>query len=199
MAEPLTYDDSELQKLFEEMSPKERKKLFRGTSGRTATMVRRTAVSNLRKTLNSNKALEKGIRKVVSKKSIGFRVTIGSKKMKGRNKGKRNGVRRYGKEKMTWTGFEQYTTSRGKDKPILIWAEPGTKWRTVKAKNGGQRFMTAGGWKTTKAHGGRYRGRMKRGDFMEKTLLQTKGKVTIIFQTEIEKGMQKIAKKHGCT
>lgn len=186
----MRYNDGELQRLFAELDPKQRLKAIKGAFRREANRVRKTAVNNLRSSIRTDKDMEKGVRAVVMKRAAGFRVTIGTKVMKGRYKGKRNGVRRYGRAKKTWSGFSFHTNRQGKDKPVLIWAEAGTKWRRTKNAT---RYNTAQGWRT-----GKTRGFMKRYGFMAKTLEQVRGTVTDNLHKEVIDNVTRVAKKHGC-
>lgn len=191
MSADLQYNDGELQRLFDELDVKQRIKALKGAFRREANRVRKQALTNLRGSIRSDKDLEKGVRAVVMKRKAGFSVTIGTKVMKGRYKGKRNGVKRYGRAKKTWTGFAYHTNRQGKEKPVLIWAEGGTKWRRTKSK---QRFEANGKWRTAGTH----RGFMKRYGFMAKTLEDVKGSVTENLHTEVINSVKQVAKKHGC-
>lgn len=170
----ISYDDSELQRLFAAMEPAQRLKALRGAFRRLASGVRRTAVNNLRGSLRSNKDLERGIRTVVFKKTAGFQVTIGSK------------VRRGGKS--TWTEFSMHTNSKSKSKPVLIWAEEGTEARRTKS-------CTKIFARSRKGHS---TGRMRRYGFMRQTSEQVRGSVTESLHTEIVKSVKKTAAKYGC-
>lgn len=191
MAATMQYDDGDLQRLFAEMDTKKRLKALKGAFRREANKVRKTAVTNLRNSIRSDKDLERGIRAEVLKRKAGFRVTIGTKVMKGRYKGKRNGVRRYGRAKSTWTNFSYHTNRQGKEKPVLIWAEAGTKWRKSKKAT---RYLVGGKWRT-----GRTRGFMKRYGFMDKTAADVRDSVTNDLHNELANSVTKVAKKYGCT
>lgn len=191
MAATMQYDDGDLQRLFAEMDTKKRLKALKGAFRREANKVRKTAVTNLRNSIRSDKDLERGIRAEVLKRKAGFRVTIGAKVMKGRYKGKRNGVRRYGRAKSTWTNFSYHTNRQGKEKPVLIWAEAGTKWRKSKKAT---RYLVGGKWRT-----GRTRGFMKRYGFMDKTAAAVRDSVTNDLHNELANSVTKVAKKYGCT
>lgn len=188
----LQYNDGELQRLFSEMEVKHRLKALKGAFRREANKVRKKALVNLRSSIRTDKDLEKGVRTVIMKRKAGFSVTIGTKTMKGRYKGKRNGVRRYGRAKSTWAGFSFHTNRQGKEKPVLIWAEGGTKWRRVKQRH---RFMINGKWVAA----GKNRGFMKRYGFMKTTLDQVRESVTNDLQNELANSVKKVAKKYGCT
>ena len=187
----LQYNDGELQRLFAELDTKQRLKALKGAFRREANRVRKTALNNLRGNIRTDKDLERGVRAVVMKRKAGFSVTIGTKVMKGRYKGRRKGVRRYGRAKKTWTGFSYHTNRAGKEKPVLIWAEAGTKWRKSKSAT---RYMVGGQWRT-----GKTRGFMKRYGFMAKTASDVRNSVTDNLHREVINSVTKIAKKHGCT
>lgn len=171
----IDYSDAELQKLFAQLDTKKRLRALKGAFRREANRVRKTAINNLRGSIRSDEDLERGIRAVVFKRKAGFRVTIGTKKA-GKN----------GKE----YGF--HTNRRGLKKPVLIWAEAGTKWRKSKTKS---RFTVGGKWYTA----GKHRGFMKRYGFMQKTLTNVRDSVTDNLHNEVIKNVKRIAKKYGCT
>lgn len=189
MSGTVEYDDGNLQRLFAEMEPKRRAQALRGGFRKAANDVRKKAVANLRSSIRTDKDLEKGIRAVVFRRSAGFRVTIGSKVMKGRNKGRRNGAQRTGRAKNTWVGFDFHTNRQGKEKPILIWAEAGTKQRQTKG-SGGKRFE-----RMRAAH---RTGRMQTYGFMDKTRNQVRDTVTADTRKQVAENVERIAKKYGC-
>ncbi len=107
-----SYDDTRLRQLFADLEPKRRRQALRGAFTRAARTVKSAAVANLRGVLNSNTALERGIRTVVMRRALGFQVTIGSKRMSYRNKGKRNGrTRRASRGRMAWTDMSMHRTA----------------------------------------------------------------------------------------
>lgn len=173
----ITYDDSNLMKLFRELSPENRLKAIKGALRRQASKVRRTAVNNLRGSIrsqNDQKGLESGVRAVVFKRKAGFRVTVGTKAgSKKTGKGER-GI---------------HTNRRGLKKPVLIWAEEGTKERHTKTAT--KIF--------TRSRKGHSTGRMKRYGFLRKTLNEVRGTVTDSLHNEIIQSVTRISKKYGCT
>lgn len=176
MAE-MQYDDRELQRLFAEMDSKQRLKALKGAFRREANQVRKTAINNLRGSIRSDRDLERGVRALVFKRKTGFRVTIGTKQA----------------NKKTGKGERGFHTNRwGLKKPVLIWADAGTKWRKVKQRH---RFKINGKWVTA----GKSRGFMKRYGFMQKTLSDVRGNVTENLHNELITSVRKVAKKHGCT
>lgn len=100
--------------MFSELSPGNRAKVFRGALRRTATQVRRMAVGYL---LNSGlrhaKEMQRGIRKGVRRKDLGFFVTVAT----GSN------------------GQGQHRNRFGKLKPVLSWAEDGTNLRKTRSSS----------------------------------------------------------------
>lgn len=174
---PLTYDDSGLQGLFEDLAPKQRVKALRGAFRREANRVRRAAIGNLHESIGGDKELDKGVRAIVFRRKAGFRVTIGTKRANKKGKGER--------------GYYISRKRRGKPyaagKPVLIWAEEGTAWR----RTGGRGFL--------KRRGGHSTGRMKRYGFMRRTLSEVRGSVTGTLHKEIIDQLKKAAKKNGCS
>lgn len=159
------YNDENLRRLFAEMDTKLRAKALRGAFTRQANQVRRTAVTNLRTKLHSNKDLEKGLRKEVFKRVAGFRVTISAHGDKG-----------------------LHTNRRGLKKPVLIWAEEGTKQRRTKTKT---RIFR-------RSRRGHPTGRMGRYAFMQQTKDQVKAGVTNSLREELTRSVIKTARKYGC-
>lgn len=174
MAPTMQYNDAELQRLFVELDTKQRLKALKGAFRREANRVRKTALNNLRGSIRSDRDLERGVRAVVFKRKAGFRVTIGTKK-----------AGKSGKE----YGF--HINRKGLKKPVLIWAEAGTKWRRSKKPT---RYLVGGQWRT-----GKTRGFMKRYGFMQKTLSDVRDSVTNSLHNEVINSVKEVAKKHGCT
>lgn len=111
------YDDSNLQRLFEELEPKRRLQALKGAYRKEAGKVRKMAVNNLRSTgVHTSKGLEKGVRALVFKKKVGFRVTVGERYANKNGKGE--------------AGF--HTNRQGLKKPVLRWMDTGTKDRRTK-------------------------------------------------------------------
>lgn len=173
MASDISYDCRNLQRLFEELTPKRRAQAIKGALRRAANTIRRVAVNNLRSSLNSNRDLERGVRAIVWKRQAGFRVTVGPKAA-SRKTGK--GERGY------------HTNRRGLKKPVLMWAEDGTDSRRTKSK---ARIFT----RSRKGHS---TGRMKRYGFMARTKSETEANVTSMLHTEIINNVKRVAKKYGC-
>lgn len=166
------YDDSKLRGLFSEMDVKLRLKSLKGAFRREANKVRRIAINNLRADLDSNRDLEKGIRAIVFKRQAGFRVTVGTKRANKNGKGER--------------GF--HVNRQGLKKPVLIWAENGTKERTTKTKT--KVYIRA-----RKRHS---TGRMKRYGFMRQTQTDVRESVENDLRNEIRENVVRIANKYGC-
>lgn len=173
MASDISYDCRNLQRLFEELTPKRRAQAIKGALRRAANTIRRVAVNNLRSSLNSNRDLERGVRAMVWKRQAGFRVTVGPKAA-SRKTGK--GERGY------------HTNRRGLKKPVLMWAEDGTDSRRTKSKT---RIFT----RSRKGHS---TGRMKRYGFMARTKSETAANVTSMLHTEIINNVKRVARKYGC-
>lgn len=182
----ITYDDTRLQRLFDAMSPRMRAKAMRGALRKEARRVRQAAVKNLRTerarlagqggrksaaaVRTSNRELEKGIRTVVSKKTLGFRVTVGTARGKGFYKSRR------------------FTGAGSREVPVLIWLEDGTALR-VSSRS-----------KIARALGrGKNRGRIPSLRFMEKTRSQESANVTEGIRKATMESVEKTARKYGCT
>lgn len=120
----ITYDDTELQRLFSALSVKQREKVFKSAFSRQASKVRRIAVSALKSSgLHNVAALSKGIRTEVARKSVGFRVTAKPAKKKGYHRNR-----------------------QGRLKPVLLWAELGTVDREKRKTGAATGHMKAYGF-----------------------------------------------------
>lgn len=181
MAEQIHYDDSNLRQLFNELEPKRRLQAIKGGFKRVANQVRKTAINNLRSSgLRTDKDLERGVRAIVFKRAAGFRVTIGTKKAK-----------KYKYNRM-WDGM--HVNRRGEEKPILIWAEEGTKQRRTKG-NSDPKSRRRRAYRLRAAHS---TGRMRRYGFMAQTLSGVRDTVTDDVHNMVIDNIHKVAKKYGC-
>ena len=175
MARTIDYNDENLQRLFAELEPKRRLQAIKGGFRREANQVRKTAINNLRSSIQSNKDLEKGVRAIVFKRKAGFRVTVGTKRAGKNGKGE--------------AGF--HTNRQGLKKPVLIWAEEGTAERKTKPKQGTRR-------RAARLRASHRTGRMKRYGFMAQTLTSVRDTVTNNIHEMVAENVQRIAKKYGC-
>lgn len=175
MARSIDYDDKNLQRLFAELEPKRRLQAIKGGFRREANQVRKTAINNLRSSIQSNKDLEKGVRAIVFKRKAGFRVTVGTKRAGKNGKGE--------------AGF--HTNRQGLKKPVLIWAEEGTAERKTKPKQGTRR-------RAARLRASHRTGRMKRYGFMAQTLSSVRDTVTADIQKMVTENVEQVAKKYGC-
>ena len=175
MARTIDYNDENLQRLFAELEPKRRLQAIKGGFRREANQVRKTAINNLRSSIQSNKDLEKGVRAIVFKRKAGFRVTVGTKRAGKNGKGE--------------AGF--HTNRQGLKKPVLIWAEEGTAERKTKPKQGTRR-------RAARLRASHRTGRMKRYGFMAQTLTSVRDTVTNNIHEMVAENVQQIAKKYGC-
>lgn len=175
MARSIDYNDENLQRLFAELEPKRRLQAIKGGFRREANQVRKTAINNLRSSIQSNKDLEKGVRAIVFKRKAGFRVTVGTKRAGKNGKGE--------------AGF--HTNRQGLKKPVLIWAEEGTKDRKTKPKQGTRR-------RAARLRASHSTGRMKRYGFMAQTLQSVRDTVTTNIHEMVADNVQKVAEKYGC-
>ena len=174
MSGTVEYDDGNLQRLFAELEPRRRAQALRGGFRKAANNVRKKAVANLRSSsIRTDKDLEKGIRTAVFKRKAGFRVTIGTKKAGKNGKGESG----------------MHLNRQGLKKPVLIWAEMGTKQRTTKS---------SGGKRAARYRAAHNTGRMPRYGFMEKTRNQVRDTVTEDMHRQVAENVERIAKKYGC-
>ena len=156
-----------------------------------ASTFRKAAINNLRAEMNSNADLEKGVRAIVFKQTLGFRVTVGT-------------TMRRTKDRHGWQGVHGFYANRQVRKnptrysirPVLIWAEDGTVPRRTKGER--KTHKTERGFRKAYAYNGAYRGRMRRYAFMVKAKEQTASLLTQKAQESLIKYTVKIAKKYGC-
>ncbi len=175
MARTIDYNDENLQRLFAELEPKRRLQAIKGGFRKEANQVRKTAINNLRSSIQSNKDLEKGVRAILFKRKAGFRVTVGTKRAGKNGKGE--------------AGF--HTNRQGLKKPILIWAEEGTEERKTKPKQGTRR-------RAARLRASHRTGRMKRYGFMAQTLNSVRDTVTDNIHKMVTENIEQVAKKYGC-
>ena len=170
----MRYDDSNLRKLYAALSPANRRKALKGAFRRAATYVRKAAVDNLRRSGIGNAwEMRKGIRQMVFRREAGFRVTAKARRASKNGKG----------------GQGMHVTRTKKAKPILEWAESGTRIRSTKHKN---HFIKG-------SRNPHPTGRMRPYRFMAATRRQVKAPVTEVLRNEIRENVAKIAKKYGCS
>lgn len=176
----MRYADKNLRRLFAALDPTGRKKIIKGACRKVGNSVRRIAVNNLRVSgLNHAEEMQEGVRTVVFKREAGFRVTVATRKANKQGKGERG----------------MHRNRYGNKKPVLMWAELGTKWRKIKSDKK-MKLKVGGRWLTI---GHRNRGFMKRYGFIAKTKSQVEYKVGRQLQDEIANKVTQIAKKYGCT
>lgn len=113
----MRYNDRNLRKLFAALDPAGRKKVIKGACRKVGNEVKKVAVNNLGVSgLNHAEEMSEGVRTVVFKREAGFRVTVASRKANKRGKGERG----------------MHLNRYGDKKPVLTWAELGTRWRKSK-------------------------------------------------------------------
>ena len=127
--------------------------------------------------------MQRGVRLVIFRRDAGFRVTVAGRAATMKNpKGEKS----------------MYLNSRGKKKPVLQWAEPGTARRRTRGPYRKRTLLRR--MMRSRKYGGKTglnRGRMPRYGFLEKTLTQVEGKVGGVLQQEINLAIEYVAKKHG--
>ena len=197
----MSYDITELQALYAELTPAERSKALKGALRAEGRKVRKEAINQLRASgLSSNSRLEKGIRSEVYKRTFGFRVTVRTRQQRLRNgttKAQGFYESRHEAERV------RKAQAKGKvakvtAKPILIWAETGTPERRTKAnapktKNGKH------GWRWVDRDRAAHRtGKLRRYGFISKTEERMRSVVTDDMHDTLTEYVIKTAKKHGC-
>lgn len=188
----MTIDDEKLVKLFEALDPKRRRQALKGALRRTANLVRKKAQANLKSShINTSTGLPKGIRRLLYKQKLGFRVTVGTKKRGG---GQNSAAYGYHQGRSYRRAVERGVSAArltSYEKPVLLWAENGTKSRRTKASS-----LWRGSRRKRRGHP---TGSMPRYGFMERTRQEMSPEVDALLKNEINLNIQKIAKKYGCT
>lgn len=185
MAKTLEYNDSQLRELYAQMDEKQRSKAMKGAFRSTANLLKRSAISHLRGSIKSSREMEKGVRALVFKRKLGFRVTVGTVLKKSKDK----------THYTTKKGF--YLNHQGLEKPVLIWAEDGTKERRLKGSRGSHR--TKRGFRKRYLFNGAFRGRMPAYQFIVKANQQVGPQINQTLQDSFRASVEKTAKKYGCT
>lgn len=172
----MRYNDQNLRNLYADLSPANRKKIIRGACGRVGNTIRKTAVNNLRSSgLGQAEELSSGIYVVVFKRKAGVRVTVAPRKARMNGKGEKG----------------MHRNRYGEKRPILYWAETGTKWRLSKKPT---KYRINGKWVS-----GKRRGRMKRYGFMSKTQTQVEYTAGRQIKQELIGKLRKLVEKNGCS
>lgn len=113
----------------------------------------------------------KGVRRAVFRRELGFRVTIGSRDKRGRGSG-------------AWSFV---ANSKGKEKPILMWAEGGTALRRTK-----------GGFSWGRGPRSHSTGEMPSYGFMKRTREEALPGIEEMIKRDIIESVKRIAKRYGC-
>lgn len=175
------YDDSELFKLFDELDEKARRKALRGGFAAAARELKKAALKNYRSVTKEppTKDSEKGIRAVIAKRYLGYRVTVGSPRLK---------TAKY----LSIPKEDRAEFSKKRRKALApMWLEGGTEERRTK------KTTTFFWMKLDRPGKGHRTGRIKATGFMTKTKAQEVPRQTEILRQNIDKYVKKVAKKHG--
>lgn len=169
------YDDTKLWKMFDELSPKHRMRAMKSAFRQAANDVRKKAREELSEEIEADAHVLRGIRSVVYKRKLGFRVTVGTKrtKRKGEDGGK-TGARNRRKEIVPLWMQGTDDRYRGRGKSIF---------RKLRRK-----FGQAG-----------HTGRLKHHEFMEKAERYGSTTVQATLKGKIIKTIERTARKYGST
>ena len=184
----MEYDISELEKLFADLSDKERVKALKGGFRKSAAKVRNAAVSDLRSGMSSNRNLEKGVRSIVFKRTAGFRVTVGTKMKRSKSRNGWIGVAGFYENRQVRRNPSKYSP-----RPVLIWAEDGTGQRRTKSNSGRHTRMFG-----TRSRSSHPTGAIKPVRFMVSAKNKVASSVTSDIHENVKDYVVKVAKKHGC-
>lgn len=169
MADNVTVINRSFGDIWKALDMREQRKALRGAMRREGRRLHAMAASELRASgigQGTNQPLAKGIRPRVfpDKYGAGFMLTV-----------KPNGKK----------GF--HTNRQGKQKPVLMWAEDGTKLRRTKTKT---KFFV-------RKRKGHITGRMRRYGFMAMTEQQATKSVEENLFRDFEANLEKAARKRG--
>jgi len=192
MARAIEYDDTRLRQLYAQMDEKQRAKAMKGGFRTAANMLRRSSIASLRSDIESNRELEKGVRALVFKQKMGFRVTVGTVIRKAKTRQGWVGVKGFYKNKQYWKNPARYS-----EKPVLIWAEDGTKERRLKGGRGSHK--TKRGFRKRYLYNGAYRGRMRPYQFLVEGQRGADSQINQTLQNGFRSSVERVAKKYGCT
>ena len=182
MSRSFKYDDTQLRKLYGQLSEEQRGKALKGAMRREARKFRSKVAHTLATTPGGRRGrpldidegdAEEHIRARVFKKALGFQVSI------------------YARKGRKW-GYHH--NRHGDDKPILMWAEGGTDQRRTKSNAGKHRRTWT--WRLRRGHN---TGRMQAYRFMSITRDREKDNVSASLQDEFRKYVTTTAKRYGCT
>lgn len=164
----ITYDDSNLQRLWGELDAKNRKKALKGALRKCANMVKKEAVKKAKGYYRKAKSdPSKGVlAKVYKERAVGFKVYVSPRSRKS-----------------------MHTNRQGLQKPVLFWGSLGTAERTTK----GRRSLMKSRRKS-KAR----RGRMPVYPFLKDADRSKGPEVTGMLRRSIVETVTKTAKKYGC-
>ena len=168
----IIYDDSQLQQMFADLSLKERVKALKSACRRGGNKVKQRAIAAM--TFRHDSSLTRGIRVLIFKNSVGFRVTIGSPK--GQKKAART---------TTTTDIatgKKTSKSSAKDRSYIL--------RFFEASSESERHWRTGSKKST--------GVLGRVPFMESAKETAQGEVNEQIQEEYRQNIIRISEKHGC-
>lgn len=175
--DPQDYTGKEWTDLLREMTPKQLKKAMRSAiraASRKALKIAQGKLLSDGPQVKGNTAdWKKGIRNRVypDSKGSGFLITV-----------KARGANRQGKGEKG-----MHENRKGIKKPILMWAEEGTKYRSTKTQTK---------WFIRKKKGHRT-GRMPGYHFLQKAEPEMRGTVEKDLTPEVEKAVEKVARKCG--
>jgi len=168
--------------VFKALDPKAQRKAMKSAMRREGNRLKKAAVDNLQQSgigHGTKRSLSSGIyvRTYPDRYGLGFMVSV-------RPHGKRKGI---------------HLNRQGREKPVLMWAEDGTRQRhvgrrlsmfTSKSRFTGKRIKQY-------LRGGANRGKMKRYAFLAKTEQQTANSVESNLFNDLQANVEKAARKQG--
>lgn len=182
MNETVTDIQKPFASIYKALAPKDQRKAMRSAMRREGNRLKKAAVSNLAQSgigQGTKRSLSSGIyvRTYPDRYGLGFMVSV-------KPHGGRKGV---------------HLNRQNKEKPVLMWAEDGTRLRHVGRRIssffGKSRFT---GKKVRQyRRGGASRGKMKRYAFLAKTEQQTADSVETNLFASLQKNVERAARKQG--
>lgn len=184
MKRAIEYDDSKFRALIAEFDEKQRKRMLRGSMrgmGNVFKSIAKRKFLSAASGLNKAEEISTGIRVCVWKRKAGFRVTIGPKTSRKRN---RTGEE-MGGDKCT---LGSHRNRKGKLKPILMWVETGGSNRKT------QRTVGSLFGKRRKSHS---TGTFQKHPFMEEAQREFCDKGPAMYKEKLKQSIIRTAKKYG--
>lgn len=182
-----------LDQLMKELTPRELRKGLKAGYRQTAKMARKVALRYLHASslqVKGNKGdLDKGLRAYIYSRGGGFMLTVNARRANKSGKGEKG----------------MHENRHGKKKPVLMWAEDGTKkrqrgGRSISIKHGiygSHRDSKVRYWRERRRVDGIDTGAMPAYSFLDKATPEATKVVETELSARIKENVEKVARKSG--